>query len=421
MAAPRLKRSAEDIGAAWAAATSIRGFCRKLRFSFSPDTARRMCDEAELAFPAPHWGDYQPAPEDKTPEETHARDLEMQRLKDELNETRRKYAVACKHENLHADVLEVAREVMGKVTPVDILPPRLGSGSLTEDAALTWADWHGGEVIDYDVMQGFNSYNPTIMCRRAQYTVDRTLKILFTCHTGTTFETLYVLDLGDSVNGDLLDDNKVTAALPVFEAMRLVAQVKALALTELSTHLPVTYISVPGNHGRRSAKMPWKQPTETADWLVAEMIADMTAGNERISVVVPRAWTAVIEIRGHNHSLNHGYSAARGGYGGIPWYAFQRTDGKLTALESSHGRRVHYRWYGHIHQGSELPKMDGTGEQFIVGSLKGGDEFALNELGAYSDPRQKLVGCHEDVGVSWRYPLNVNRADNEPSRYEDLI
>jgi len=380
-----------------------------------------MIAEANLSYPAPHWNQQGVPPEAKSPEETHAHNLEIQRLKDKLSSTERLYKAACKHENVHADVLEIAREVMGRVTPFVVMPPPIPHGEIVEDAILTWADWHGGEVVDYDVMQGFNRYDPVVMCRRAQYTVDRTLKLLFGCHTGTTFEALHVFDLGDSITGDLLEDNKATNALPVFEAMRLVAQVKAIALTELAAYIPVTYMVIPGNHGRRTAKMPWKQPTETADWLIGEMIRDLTSTNDRVSVTVPKAWTAVVKIREHYHSLNHGYSAAKGGYGGIPWYAFQRTDGKLTALESSHGRRVHYRWYGHIHQGADLPKMDGMGKQFIVGSLKGGDEYALNELSSYADPIQNLVGCHEDVGVSWRYELNVNRADDTPSRYEDVL
>lgn len=407
---------------AYDASTSLNDLAGRIGCHYQ--TARKMAKGEGLDIPAVHWGrqytpDASPAP--MTADEQFAEDKTIARLRSDLAATKKLYAAAVKVSNVHEDVLEAAREVMGKVTPTRVLPPKIGRGDITEDAILTWADPHGGETISYEVMQGFNEYSPAIFCRRMQYTVDHTLKILFDRHAGTTFEVVHVFDLGDSITGDLLDDNKATNALPVFESMRLVAQVKAVALTELSEYIPVTYIIVPGNHGRRSAKMPWKQPTETADWLIGEMIRDLTATNDRVSVVVPKAWTAIVEVRGHYHSLNHGYSAAKGGYGGIPWYAFQRTDGKLTALESSHGRRVHYRWYGHIHQAADLPKMDGVGEQFIVGSLKGGDEYALNELSSYADPVQKLVGCHEDVGVSWRYPLNVNRADAEPSRYERFL
>jgi hypothetical protein len=167
--------------------------------------------------------------------------------------------------------------------------------------------------------------------------------------------------------------------------------------------------------------MPWKQPTETADWLISNMVRDRVSSNPNIEVIIPNAWTTHVDIRGFAHSLNHGYSAAKGGYGGIPWYAFQRADGKKTALESAHSKRVHYRWYGHIHTPAELPKMDGTGSQFIVGTLAGGNEYALEELNAYGDPTQLLVGCNEKYGCTWRYPLQVKQFDAVSSRYETAI
>lgn len=356
-----------------------------------------------------------------SPEQAVDRDREVMRLKGELQDLRRKYAVACATGNLHEDLLSVAREVFGRTNPTEVAPVHVGSGETHEDAIVAWADWHGDEVVDYDVMLGYNAYNPQIMCRRAQYTVDHTLSILFDCHRGTTFGHLHVFDLGDSITGDLLDEQAMTNALPIFEAMRLVAMVKSQALTELSAHLPVTYIAVPGNHGRRSPKMQWKLPTETADWLIGEMIADRVRGNERIECIIPRAWTAGVTIRGQNHVLNHGYTAAKGGYGGISWYSFQRADGQKTAIEAAHGKRVHHRWYGHIHQQAQIPMTDGEGEQHIIGSLKGGDEYALEGLNRYSAPAQKLVGCHDEYGVTWRYPLDVGHADDTVSRYETLL
>ena len=64
---------------------------------------------------------------------------------------------------------------------------------------------------------------------------------------------------------------------------------------------------------------------------------------------------------------------------------------------------------------------DGQGEQHIVGSLVGGDEYALEGLNKYSEPAQKLVGCHDQYGVTWRYSLDVKHADDKESRYEALL
>lgn len=356
-----------------------------------------------------------------TPEEAVERDRTVSRLNAEVRELRKKYQIACATGNLHEDILKTTREVMGKIEPARVNPPKVGAGHTEEDAILAWADWHGGEIIDYDVMQGYNAYDPDIMRRRAQYTVDHTLEILFDCHRGTTFGTLYVFDLGDGINGDRLPEQMSTNALPVFEAMRMVVEVKSRALTELSSHIPVVYICVPGNHGRRAEKMQWKLPTETADWLMGEMIADRTSTNERVQCIIPKSWTTGVTVRGQNHVLNHGFTSAKGGFGGISWYSFQRADGQKTAVEAAHGKRVHHRWYGHIHQAATIPMTDGEGEQHIVGSLKGGDEYALEGLNRFSEPTQKLVGCHDQYGVTWRYQLNVRHADETPSRYEEIV
>lgn len=358
-----------------------------------------------------------------TPEERIERDKRLQRWKGRALEAEAVARAHTKAAILNEAVLDEVRESLTAFRRPKIHTPQLHPGSTSLDAILSWSDGHAGEVVDIEVMQGLNRYSPAIYCRRMQATVDATLSLLFEHHQGASFERLYVFDLGDSVTGDALDDNKATNAMGVFASFAFSASVKAMALTELSAYLPVVYVAVPGNHGRRGPKMPWKQPDETADWLIAEMVRLHVRENDRIECVIPRAWSAVVNVRGHNHFLNHGYAAAKGGAGGIPWYAYMRRDGKMTAIESGQGERIHCRWYGHIHTAAEIPKMGGSGRQFIVGSLMGGNEYALNELGEYSGPEQLLVGASEKrkSGVSFRYPLEVDEADDKPSRYECLL
>jgi hypothetical protein len=425
MPAHRIEVDPDVFKAAYAVSVSGADLARRLGLRPGSGVIQRCCEENDRLYPAEQWAkkvaeaDTSVPPE--APEEVVERDRELSRVKQELSELKGKYSAAIRESNLHEDILLVAQSVMGGVTAARVLPPKVGMSDTHEDAILALADWHGGEVVDYDVMQGYNSYNPVIMCRRAQYCVDHTLSILFDSHRGTTFDRLLVFDLGDSINGDHLEEQMATNALSVFEAMRLVVKVKCQVLTELSAHIPVVYVCVPGNHGRRGQKMQWKLPTETADWLIGEMISDCVRDNDRIRCVVPKAWTAGVTVRGWNHVLNHGFAAAKGGFGGISWYSFQRADGQKTAIEAAHGKRVHHRWYGHIHQRAEVPMTDGEGEQHIIGSLKGGDEYALEGLNRYSAPAQKLVGCHEEYGVTWRYWLDVQHGDDTPSRYEALL
>jgi len=420
VAAPRWQPESKDaVLAALAECPSIKGAAARL--GVAQETLRRWAAENEVELPQ---GGRPASP--VSGEEAFDQRTKEQKLVDEIANLRKELTAAARVSNLLEDVLCEARDCFSQpfqpVLREKPAAPRVGKVVGEEDAILALADWHGGEVVNETIMHGWNRYNPVIMARRAQYAVDWTVKLLLEHHTGTRFETLYVFHLGDSINGDHLEEQLATNARPVFESMRITANLQAACLMDLARYFDhVVYIPVPGNHGRRGKKMQWKLPTETADWLISTMVADRVALQENVTVHVPQEWTIGVEIRGHHHALNHGTTAASGGFGGISWYSFQRADGQLTAIESAHGIHVDARWYGHIHQKAEVPMMDGEGEQFIVGSLKGGDEYALEGLRRFSPASQKLVGCHEDHPVSFRYPLSVWRADDTPSRYEELV
>jgi hypothetical protein len=147
VSAPRIVIEPARVLKAYKDSHSARSMAQLLGVSHGT-TAQRMARDAGLDVPAGHWGPKAGvvAAPDLPPEEAHAHDLEVQRLKDDLTTLRRKYNVACKHENLYQDVLDVAREVMSKTPPAKVLPPRIGKGDTNEDAILTWADWHGGEI-----------------------------------------------------------------------------------------------------------------------------------------------------------------------------------------------------------------------------------------------------------------------------------
>jgi hypothetical protein len=79
-----------------------------------------------------------------------------------------------------------------------------------------------------------------------------------------------------------------------------------------------------------------------------------------------------------------------------------------------------YFLFGHFH--NMATQQHTTGETIINGSWNATDEFALEGLGAYSEPFQWLLGIHPKYGVTWRLPVKLrvpNWADveSEAGRY----
>lgn len=109
-----------------------------------------------------------PPREPLAPGEQVEQDALVHRLTDERDVYKKLYKTALKKSNLFDDVREIVREVMEPAPPViPAVDFSASSEGSEEDAILALADWHGGEVVDEEIMHGWNRYDPIIMCRRA--------------------------------------------------------------------------------------------------------------------------------------------------------------------------------------------------------------------------------------------------------------
>jgi hypothetical protein len=359
-----------------------------------------------------------------TIEEKVERDREVARLRAVNANLQTRYNVALRDSTLAEYLVRKSADIMprlGAVTAPAVIASREAKSH--ETAVLFCADWHSDEVVRYEVMDGLNAYDPYIMARRVECLTDKTLEMVLGHHAGTRFDELVIADLGDNVGGPLHQETAMTNALPPFRAAVMIADIKAQMAAKIAAHFPrVRRVSVPGNHWRYTKQVPWKLPSETTDWLVYNMEAQRLSEIGNITVEIPDAWSQYVEIAGTMFALNHGYSDAKGGFGGLSAYSFFRADAKRTGIEARKGQFVPYRVYGHVHSPAELSKLGGKGRLIICPSLKGGDEFALEALGAYSDPEQRLVGVHEGHGIVWTRDLDVTGYDTrQECCYDDTL
>jgi predicted phosphodiesterase len=283
----------------------------------------------------------------------------------------------------------------------------VGSEKIKESALLVLSDMHGDQEILPRRVQGLENYNFEVACLRAENIVDTTISHLKDNMTNYSFDTLYIAGLGDYVNGDIHNAQEHSKWKNAIKNSMGVGEMIAMMVTDFSKYFKkIVFCSVAGNHGRRQPKKDYRGANNNWDYLVAVHAATRLQGlidEGRLEVKIPDAWSMGIDIEGWNFVLNHGDDVK--GWNGIPFYGIERKTRRLTALGAVQGRIPNYYLYGHFHTLSTSQHT--TGEVVMNGSWMSTDEYALESLGAYSEPFQWLMGVHEDYGLTWRLPIKL--------------
>ena len=74
---------------------------------------------------------------------------------------------------------------------------------------------------------------------------------------------------------------------------------------------------------------------------------------------------------------------------------------------------------GHYHRVDEFDI--GTGEAHLCGCMKGGDEFALNQLAVISKPKQLVTYWHPKYGYIGKEVVYLNRYDGSENKFNDAL
>lgn len=109
----------------------------------------------------------------------------------------------------------------------------------------------------------------------------------------------------------------------------------------------------------------------------------------------------------HDYTVNN--AIVHNSWNGLPYYGVERKTRRITALGAVNGVIPNYYLYGHFHTSSSLQHT--TGEVIMNGSWMSTDEYALEALGAYSEPFQWLMGVHKNYGITWRLPIKLRAHD----------
>lgn len=396
----------------------------------SKPTPQQMAELAQQAIDAiaKHGGETQAARELKIPRQTIQKRVEIaQRLglvptvdveaytaaklrakEAEAREWKKRFEQA---ERDRLDEKEVEQKIF-QLARADIEPPRwlldVREGKSGAGVPCTvWSDWHFGEVVRPEEINGLNEYNMTIAETRFRRCVERTVDLAVNHMTGADYPGIVVNIDGDMVSGEIHDEHKetnedTTYALVLWTVERLVWGLRALADQFGKVYAVCSF----GNHGRDGKRIRFKQRAKrNADWLICRILYSHLKDDKRFSWNIPTSGDAYYRVFGHRYFLTHGDAlGVKGGDGIIGAIGpIMRGEIKTANSESSIGRAYDTLIIGHWHQTLWLPRA-------IVNNCgKGYDDYARFQLRApFSLPSQSLWFTHWRWGITARWEVMLD-------------
>lgn len=331
-----------------------------------------------------------------------AREDEIRRLRVELKQALRRNTEL---EDLRSGILGLGEP---KRPRLDLRPPQEGSSA--RSAIFHLSDIHYAEVIDLDEMDGLNSYNTAIADNRIARSFDTICRLLTDFWKGKPVECLHLCLGGDLVSGGIHPELTRTDELTRLPSAKAVAARIAEGVKEVRRRVgcKVKIYSVPGNHGRLTAKPETKShAADNLDTLAAWFIESRLSDDRGVEVFYGNSVDCVFEVYGRAFLLSHGdRMGSKGGQGFLgPCATIIRGHLKLRADYATRGIILYKILTGHFHSSCEIP----TG--FGNGSIGGWSTFA-RDLRAEKEPaRQNFFICHSERGVIDYQKIEPGRPD----------
>lgn len=267
------------------------------------------------------------------------------------------------------------------------------------------SDWHWGEIVDPNQINGVNDYNIKIAQDRARVMIEKTIDLLKNHIAHTDYPGIVFVLGGDMVSGDIHEELMATNQMEIMPTVLDLFGILTWCINTLADEFGQVFIPcVSGNHGRNTHKIRAKGRNFTSfDWLLYQFLAKRFEGDKRIHFHIPDGSDAYYSIYGHRYLLTHG-DQFRGGDGVIGALGpIIRGDHRKRSRNSQIDMQYDTMLLGHWHQLIQLERL------IVNGSLKGYDEYAYTNNFGFEPPRQALWLTHPEHGLTFSMPVYVDR------------
>lgn len=254
-------------------------------------------------------------------------------------------------------------------------------------AGIVLSDWHIGEIIRKEDMEGINKFDFEIAKKRISTLIRNFLDWIDVQRKAYTIDDLYVFCLGDFISGGIHDELVRTAEFPIPVQIAKAGELMVQVIKSFSGAFNRVYVEelIPDNHARLWVKRYFKQRgLSSYNYLLYGLVNSALEGYENIEFHLYESDKAVVDVKGMRVLIEHGDRVR--GWVGIPYYGIEREEGKEARKRMVIEDRYDLRLMGHFHT-----CIIGTDWQWAInGSLTG-----MSELGSmYVRPSQLSFLLH---------------------------
>jgi len=343
---------------------------------------------------------------------------QVENLRSERNMLRRQLRATSKRLSLVDSVADDLRELITPLEAPRLIPPSRSKSLIDETLVLVLSDTHCDQVVLPDEVDGLETFNFPIACRRAEVLVEETIKWTQETLSNFRFKNLIILALGDFVSGEIHNHTPRSYFQNPFKSALATAQLFSLMYRDFAPFFEqVEIITISGNHGRLTEKVELsKAAQENYDYLVNKIAEVYCQDMKNVKFVFPNSFSTIVDIQGHKFHCSHGHIAKSSG---ATWNRAKKFAQNLGEL---HHGEIHYYVQGHFHSDG-IVKISGNSSLLANGAFLATDPYAYQTLQAAGEPTQLVFGVHRHNGVSWRLPLNIRTADEDkgPQRYKIVV
>ena len=333
------------------------------------------------------------------------------------------------------DIIQTVTKPFKEQALVKAYIPDGKRGREPQSVVAPLSDTHIGDNVDYNQMSSLNAYTIDIFNARLYGWASQILDLVDYRRSFAEIPELVVPLLGDMVSGDihqeLRETNQDTTMGQMIRGANLISQ----ALMFMAPHFETVRVPcVVGNHGRMTNKPPAKDKYVNWDYMLYQWVAAFCREQTNIVFEIPKTFFHVFAVCNRNILIMHGDSLK----GKAATADVLRTLTNMRTVlqyrtgledevsinqfdEESFNGTTYFdsAFMGHYHRVDEFDI--GTGEAHLCGCMKGGDEYALNQLAVISKPKQLVTYWHPKYGYIGKEVVYLNRYDGSKNKFIDSL